>query len=62
MSLKKISSSWKRKQVKKAVRSAERPRFRLKEMKGTGNNWGTQFHNTFNRSDKRLLKKHSQSK
>jgi len=60
-----VAGSWKRKQVKKVVKKTERSRFRLKEMKGTGKNWGTQFHNEYNRSDtraaKQIAKKHKQS-
>jgi hypothetical protein len=52
-----VASGWKRKQVKKLVKQAERPRFRTKEMKGTGVSWGTQFHNEYNRSDTRLTKR-----
>ena len=35
-----VASGWKRKQVKKLVKQAEKPRFRTKEMKGTGVSWG----------------------
>ncbi len=57
MSTKKITGSWKWKQVKNVERKAERQMFRNRERRGTGVVWGTQFHKTYNRKDKRSAKK-----
>jgi hypothetical protein len=60
MSLKKISSGWKRKQVKKVVKRAKSPLFRNSVMKGMDNVRGGPRFNLSNRSDTRIMNKHSE--
>ncbi|MGA3059248.1 MAG: hypothetical protein ABSD92_02645 [Candidatus Bathyarchaeia archaeon] len=59
MSVRKISSAWKRKQVKKAVKRAKSPLFRNRVMKGMDNVRGGPRFNLANRSGTRLRNKHS---
>lgn len=62
MSVKKISSAWKRKQAKKVVRRAKGPLFRNRVMKGMDNVRGGPRFNLGNRSDARSMKKRSKKK
>ena len=62
MSVRKISSAWKRKQVKKVARRAKGPIFRSRVMKGMDNVRGGPRFNLANRSSTRLMKKRSKTK
>jgi len=61
MSVKKIGSAWKRKQIRKVVKSAKAPLFRNRVMKSMDNVRGPRF-NSFNRSDTRKMNKNSKKK
>ena len=62
MSVKRISSSWKRKQVKNVIRKSKGPIFRYRVMKGLDNVRGGPLFKTENRSGTRLMKKQSKKK
>jgi len=62
MSAKKVTSSWKRKQVKKVVKTAKAPLFRNRVMRGMDNVRGGPRFNLKNRSDTRQMNKHSKKK
>ena len=60
MSIKKISSGWKRKQAKKVIQKAKKPLFSNKLLKGRQPvQFGTGFHKPMNRSETRTMNKHS---
>ena len=62
MSVRKISSAWKRKQAKKVVRRAKSPLFRSRAMKGMDNVRGGPRFNLGNRSGTRLMNRRSKKK
>jgi replication initiation and membrane attachment protein DnaB len=62
MSIKKIASSWKRKQVKKVVKASKAPLFRNRVMKGMDNVRGGSKFNLKNRAGTRQINKPSKKK
>jgi hypothetical protein len=62
MSVRKISSAWKRKQVKKVVKKAKSPMFRNRVAKGMDNVRGGPRFNLANRSGTRSINKRSKKK
>ena len=59
MSFKRVSSVWRRKQIKKVIKRAKIPMFRNRVMKGMDNVRGGTKYNLGNRSAMRLMKRHS---
>lgn len=62
MSVKKIASGWKRKQVKKVVKAAKAPLFRNRVMKGMDNVRGGPKFNLKNRAGTRQMDRHIKKK